>query len=79
MVGKVGVHDDHECAGTEVEAVDVGCAEAEFACARLQDLPSELRSSVTCNLVLAIRLGELVRNLLRAIWACVIDDDDLPV
>jgi hypothetical protein len=67
-VREVRVHDDHERAGAKVEAVDVGRAEAELACARLED-----------DLVLAVRLCELVRNLLRAVGARVVDDDDLPV
>lgn len=88
VVREVGVHDDHEGAGAEVEAVDVGCAEAELAGARLEDLGVSAWSGwylelalehTTHNLVLAVRLGQLPRNVLRAIWARVVDDDDLPV
>lgn len=39
MVREVGVHDDYEVSGRELEAMDVGGSESELARARLeQDL-----------------------------------------
>jgi hypothetical protein len=37
VVREVGVHDDDEVAGGELQAVDVGSAEAELAGAGLED------------------------------------------
>lgn len=37
MVGEVGVHDNDEISASSFEAMDVGGAEAEFACSWLED------------------------------------------
>lgn len=67
MVGEVGVHDDYEVAGAVLQAVDVGCAEAELAFSGVQ--------------VDAAGVGfcELVGDELRAVWGGVVDDYEFPV
>jgi hypothetical protein len=67
VVGEVGVHYDYEGAGAELQAVDVGCAEAEFAGARVQ--------------VDAAWVGfcELVGYCLGSVGGAVVDDYELPV
>jgi len=68
VVGEVGVHDDDEVARRELQAVDVGGAEAEFAgaCAQL-------------DFGAAVGFLELFGDVLGAVWGAVVDDDDFPV
>ena len=68
MVRKVGVHDDHEVAGAVFEAVYVGRAEAEFACARLQ-----------VDVFGGVEFLELAGDDLGAIRGSVVDDYEFPV
>lgn len=67
MVREIGVHDDDEVAGCELQTVDVGCAEAE--------LPG---AGVEVD-VWRVDLGELVGDDLGAVWGAVVDYDELPV
>ena len=67
MVAEVGVHDDDKSARGELQAVNVGGAEAELARARLED---DVRR---------VGLYELVGDFLRAVGGSVVDDDELPV
>lgn len=68
MVTEIGVHDDHEVARCELETVDVGCSETEFASSGLED-----------DVVGAPYFLELFCNFLGAIGRSVVDDDDFPV
>lgn len=68
MVAEVGVHDDDIVAGRELQAVDVGGAEAEFACARLQ-----------FDVLGADGGDELLCDFLGAVGRAVVDDDDFPI
>ncbi|KAI9148067.1 3-oxoacyl-(acyl carrier protein) reductase [Paramyrothecium foliicola] len=67
VVAEVGVHDDDEVARDELQAVDVGGAEAQLAGARLED---DVRG---------VGLDELLGDLLGAVGGAVVDDDDFPV
>lgn len=67
MVAEVGVHDDDEVARCELEAVDVGGAEAELACAR-PDLD-----------VRGVDFGKLRGDFLGTVGGAVVYDDELPV
>lgn len=67
MVAEVGVHDDDEVAGDELQPVDVGGAEAEFACAGLEDD------------VGSVGFDELEGDFLGAVGGAVVDDDDFPL
>ena len=68
MVGEVGVHDDDIGAAGELEAVDVGGAEAELAGARLQD-----------DAFGGVELLELFGYCEGAVGGAVVDDDEFPV
>ena len=63
MVREVSVHDDDEVAGRVLQAVDVGCAEAEFAGARVEFYA-----------VGAVGFDELLCDGLGAVRAAVVDD-----
>jgi hypothetical protein len=67
VVREVGVHDDDEVAGCELQAVDVRCAEAELAGARLEED------------VWGVGFCELVGDDLGAVGGAVVDDYELPV
>jgi hypothetical protein len=87
MVRQVCVHDNHKISCAEIEAMDVRrsarrsasskvsqdgsqreCVpESKFPCARFKD-----------DLVLAVGGSQLPCNILRAIWAVVVDDNHLP-
>jgi hypothetical protein len=67
VVREVGVHDDDEVAGRELQAVDVRCAEAELAGARLEED------------VGGVGFCELVGDDLGAVRRAVVDDYELPV
>jgi hypothetical protein len=67
VVAEVGVHDDDKVARRELQAVDVGGAEAELAGAGLED---DVRG---------VGLDELVGDLLGAVGGAVVDDDEFPV
>lgn len=67
MVAEVGVHDDDEGSRAELEAVDVGGAEAELAGAGLE---LDVRG---------VGFDELVGDFLGAVGGAVVDDDELPV
>lgn len=67
VVTEVGVHDDDEVAGDELQAVNVGGSEAELAGARL-----ELD-------VGGVGLDELLGDVLGAVGGAVVDDDDFPI
>jgi len=68
VVREVGVHDDDEVAGRELQAVNVGGAEAELAGAGAE-----------LDLGAAVGFLELFRDVLGAIWGAVVNDDDFPV
>ena len=67
MVREIRVHDYDEVARYELEAVDVGCSQAQLAGARFE------------NDVGVVGFGELVRYGLGAVWGAVVDDDEFPV
>lgn len=67
MVAEVGVHDDDEVSGRELQTVDVGGAEAELACA-CADLD-----------VWGVDLLELRCDFLGAVGGAIVDDDEFPV
>jgi hypothetical protein len=67
-VGEVGVHDDDEVAGCELQAVDVGGAEAEFACA-----------GADLDFGAAVRFLELRGDFLCPVRGAIVDDNELPV
>ena len=67
MVAEVGVHDDDEVARDELQAVDVGGAEAQLAGASLEDD------------VGGVGLDELVGDVLGAVGRAVVDDDEFPI
>lgn len=68
MVAEVGIHDDDVVAGRELEAVDVGRSQTEFACSGVQQ-----------DVVRAVVLLELFGDVQGAVGAAVVDDDDFPV
>lgn len=68
MVAEVGVHDDDVVTRCELQAVDVGGAQAEFAGAWFQD-----------DVVCAVERLELVGDFLGAVGGAVVDDDYFPV
>ena len=68
MVAEVGVHDDDIIAGRELQAVDIGSSETEFACSGLQ-----------FDVLRADRGDELLCDFLSAVGGAIVDDDDLPV
>jgi hypothetical protein len=65
---EVGVHDDDEVARRELQAVHVGGAEAELACARA-DLDA----------LGGVGFLELRGYFLCAVGRAVVDDDEFPV
>lgn len=68
MVAEVRVHDDDVVACCELKAVDVRRSQAEFA-----------RSGVEQDVVAAVVLLELARDVQSAVRAAVVNDDDFPV
>ena len=68
MVAEVGVHDDDIVAGRELQAVDIGRSETEFACSRVQ-----------FDMLGADGGDELLCDFLGAVGGAVVDNDDLPV
>jgi hypothetical protein len=68
VVREVGVHDDHVVAGRVLQAVHVGCSQAEFTGARVQfDVQG------------ADGGDELFGDFLRAVGGAVVDDYYFPV
>jgi hypothetical protein len=67
VVREVGVHDDDKVAGDELETVDVGCSEAEFASAGLEEN------------VGGVDLDKLLGNFLGSVGGAVVDDDEFPI
>lgn len=67
MVGKVGVHDDYKVPGRKLETVDVGGSESEFA-----------RAGFEKDLVGAVDVHQLFRDILGAVRGGVVDDDEFP-
>lgn len=67
VVRKVGVHDDDEVAGHELEAVDVGGAETEFAGSGFED---DVRG---------VDFFELSGYVLSSVGGGIVDDYDFPV
>jgi hypothetical protein len=65
---EVGVHDDDIVAGRVLQAVDVGCSQAEFAGARVQ---FDVQGSDGGD--------ELFGDFLGAVGGAVVDDDYFPV
>jgi hypothetical protein len=63
VVREVRVHDDDEVACGVLQAVDVGCAEAEFAGARVEFYP-----------VGTVGFDQLFCDCLGAVWTAVVDD-----
>ena len=68
MVGEVGVHDDDIGAAGELEAMNVGGAEAKFTGSRLQS-----------DAFGGVELLELFGNGQGAVGGAVVDDDKFPV
>jgi hypothetical protein len=68
VVGEVGVHDDDKVSGRELQAVDVGGAQAEFAGARA-DLDA----------LGGVGFLQLGGYFLGAVGRAVVDDYELPV
>ena len=68
MVAEVGVHDDNIVAGRELQAVNVGRSETEFASSGLQ-----------FDVLRADGGDELLCDFLGAVGGAVVDDDDFPV
>lgn len=68
MVAEIRVHDDHVVSGCELQAVDVGGAEAEFASARA-DLDA----------LGGVGFLELGGDFLGAVGGAVVDDYEFPV
>jgi hypothetical protein len=66
-VREVGVHDDDEVAGDELETVDVGRAETKLAGSGLQED------------VWGVDLDELLGNFLGSIGGSIVDNDEFPV
>ena len=64
---EVGVHYYHEVAGAELQTVNVGCTEAEFACAGFEED------------VWRVGFCELVCDDLSSVRGAVVDDYELPV
>jgi len=64
---EIGVHDDYKVSGRELETVDVGGSESELARARLEK-----------DLIGAVDLHQLFRDVLRTVRGGVIDDDEFP-
>lgn len=67
MVAEVGVHDDDEVAGDELQAVDVGSSETQLSGTSLEDD------------VGSVGLDELVGDFLGAVGRAVVNDDEFPV
>lgn len=67
VVAEVGIHDDDVVTFGELQAVDVGSAEAELAGARLED-------NVGC-----VCFDKLLGDILGAVGGAVVDDDEFPV
>lgn len=67
MVAEVGVHDDDEVAGDELQAVDVGRSETQLSSARLEDD------------VGGVGLDELVGDILGSVGRAVVDNDEFPI
>jgi len=67
VVGEVGVHDDDEVAGDELETVDVGRSETELASAGLEEDVGR------------VGLDELLGDFLGSIGGAVVDDDEFPI
>ena len=67
-MAEVGVHDDDIVAGRELQAVDIGRSETEFACSRVQ-----------FDMLGADGGDELLCDFLGAVGGAVVDNDDLPV
>jgi hypothetical protein len=68
VVAEVGVHDNYVVSCRELQAVDVGGAEAEFAGSGLQ-----------FDVLGADGGDELLCDFLGAVGGAVVDDDDFPV
>jgi hypothetical protein len=68
VVAEVGVHDDDIVSCCELQTVDVGGSEAEFAGAGAQ-----------LDVLRADGGDELFGDFLRAVGGAVVDDDDFPV
>jgi hypothetical protein len=67
VMREVGVHDDDEVAGDELETVDVGRAETKLAGSGLQED------------VWGVDLDELLGNFLGSIGGSIVDNDEFPV
>lgn len=68
MVREIRVHDDDEVSGRELQAVDVGCSEAEFAGAGFEKDAGG-----------AVGFDELFGDVLGAVGGAIVDDDDFVV
>lgn len=68
MVREICVHEHHELAGAELDAIDVCGAQPHFA-----------SSLVHCNLVLAVMFLKCQSHGVGAIRTAVFDDDHLEV
>jgi hypothetical protein len=68
MMREIRIHNNDKISGNELESVNIRGSEAELAGARLEQ-----------NLVRAIHADQLLRDLLRAIWRGVVDDDEFPL
>ena len=67
MVREIGVHNDHEVAGAELKAVNVGRTEAELAGASFEEDVGR------------VGFCELFCDGLRAVGGAIVNDYELPV
>lgn len=67
MVGEIGVHDDHEVSGDELETMNVCGSKTELSSARTE-----------LDLVTSVDFDQLFCDILGAIGGGVVDDNELP-
>lgn len=67
VVREVGIHDDNEVAGNELETVDIGRSETEFASAGFEEDVGR------------VGLDELLGDFLGSIGGSVVDNDEFPI
>lgn len=83
-------HTSTGCNSALEHALALNAPKTKLACAGLKDLEksacycmrgrgSSPRQLCTYNMVLAVDLGQLARNILRAVRGRVVDNNDLPV
>lgn len=68
VVAEVGVHDDDEVAGSKLQTVDVGGAQAELTLAGLKD-----------NVFGAVKALELLADLEGTVRGAIVNDNNFPI